>query len=440
MKWMNVRILASSIALATSLTSAASYAGMPVEHAPFIVGVASHELHIGERDGRASQLARAAGIVSVRTDAHWAFLERQRDRLLVEPHWHQYLAETERHRLATMFILGYGNRHHGEGQKPRSEPLRQAFNRYVDFVARSFKERIAHYEIWNEWDEEAPADPALSQDYLRLVTDAAGIIRQQAPHARVLAGAVTTKGIESGFAERLVKGGVMNAIDGLSLHPYVHCRSHSRNTPEAWIEWLAEVDLQLSRIAGKPVPLYLTEMGWPAHKGKCGVDETTQASYLARSFFLARMLPNIRGMWWYDLRNDGSDPTEREHNFGLVRQDLSKKPAYEVLAAISPVVGGYQFVERVETSAAELVVLRFADANDEVLVGWSQGKPRSLRVRSSGPVVGPLRLIDTAQPARGRHDSDRHWECAPGEDACSAEVELDQFPKIVSVRATSSGF
>lgn len=436
---MIARFLACSAALATSLSSFALHAGLAIEHSPFIVGVASHELHIGKHDGRSSQLVRAAGVTSIRTDAHWAFIERRRNRLLVEPHWHRYLAETEQNRLASMFILGYGNSHHGGGQKPRSEPLRQAFNRYVGFVAKSFQGRIAHYEIWNEWDMEAPADPLLSQDYLRLVTDAAGIIRQQDPQARVLAGSVTTKGIESGFAKRLVEGGVMNSVDGLSLHPYVHCRNRSRNTPEAWIEWLAEVDLELTRIAGKPVPLYLTEMAWPAHKGSCGVDEITQAAYLARSFFLARTLPNIRGMWWYNFRNDGTDPTEREHNFGLVRQDLTKKPAYEVLAAISPVVGGYEFLGQVETDAAELVLLRFAGVNDEVLVGWSKGNPRQLRVRSSGPVAGPLRLIDTAQPTLGRHDNDRSWQCPPGSDRCSVEVELDRFPKIISIRADSTG-
>lgn len=437
---MIARFLACSAALATSLTSFALHAGKPAEQSPFIVGVASHELHIARNNGRSSELVRMAGITSIRTDAHWAFIERQRNRLFVEPHWYTYLNGTERNRLASMFILGYGNSHYGEGQKPRSEPLRQAFNRYVDFVARTFRGRIAHYEIWNEWDMEDPVSPQMSQDYLRLVTDAAGIIRQQDPHARVLAGAVTTRGIESGFATRLVKGGLLNAVDGLSLHPYVHCRSRGRNTPEAWIEWLAQVDLELSRTAGKPVPLYLTEMSWPAHQGECGVDEVTQAAYLARSFFLARTLPNIRGMWWYDFRNDGTDPREREHNFGLVRQNLSKKPAFDVLTAISPVVGGYEYLGRVETEVADVVLLRFAGVHDEVLVGWSRGAPQSLRITSNGPVAGPLRLIDTAQPTQGRHDGNSNWQCPSNGGSCNVEVEFDHFPKILSVRATSTGF
>ncbi len=136
-------------------------------------------------------------------------------------------------RLQSLFILGYGNSFHAEGQKPRSEPVRAAFNRYVGFVGEALKGQVSFYEVWNEWDVEDPVSPAFTEDYARLVADAAGIIRERDPQARVLAGAVTSLGIESGFARRLIDNGVLNSVDGLSLHPYVHCRGRGRNTPEA---------------------------------------------------------------------------------------------------------------------------------------------------------------------------------------------------------------
>ena len=43
------------------------------------------------------------------------------------------------------------------------------------------------------------------------------------------------------FSVRLLENGLMQSVDGLSLHPYVHCRGWRRNTPEAWIEWMSEV-------------------------------------------------------------------------------------------------------------------------------------------------------------------------------------------------------
>ncbi len=404
----------------------------PLEE-PFTVGVCAHELHKGDPSGRAYAMMRDAGITSVRTDAHWAYVERQRDRLKVDPSWPRYLKETARHGLNTQFILGYGNLHHGKGEKPRSEPVRVAFNRYVDFIANTFKGQVAYYEVWNEWDVEDPHDPQFTQDYARLIADAAGIIRQRDPDAKVLAGAVTTQGIESGFALRLLENGVMQSLDGLSLHPYVHCRGWRHNTPEAWIEWMAEVDKTLTRAAGRPVPLYLTEMAWPSHQGACGIDETLQAAYLARSFFLARTLPNIKGMWWYDFRNDGTDPREREHNFGLVRQDFTQKPAYPVLAAISEIVSQYAFRGRVKHAAVDVVLLRFARGDDDLLVAWSAGKPRSIELQSESG-AGRLALIDTAQPRHGRVTTDTRWTCPASGGACSVTVKLDGFPKIVSMR------
>ncbi|MCW8157624.1 hypothetical protein D7243_15640 [Stutzerimonas stutzeri] len=401
---------------------------------PFVVGVCAHELHKGDPSGRAYAMMRDAGITSVRTDAHWAYVERQPGQLKIEPSWHRYLKETARHGLNTQFILGYGNSHYGGGEKPRSEPVRAAFNRYVEFITDELKGQVAYYEIWNEWDVEDPRDPKFTQDYARLIADASGIIRQRAPEAKVLAGAVTTQGIETGFALRLLENGLMQSVDGLSLHPYVHCRGWRRNTPEAWIDWMTEVDKQLTRAAGRPVPLYLTEMAWPSHQGACGIDETLQAAYLARAFFLAKTLPNIKGMWWYDFRNDGTDKTEREHNFGLVRQDFTLKPAYPVLAAISEIVREYSFVGRDESAAGDVVMLRFARDEEQLMVAWSADKPRTVELRSGAGNEGRVAMIDTAQPQHGRVTTTSEWKC-PAIGGCRTTVKLDGFPKIISLRA-----
>ncbi|KJH81634.1 hypothetical protein [Stutzerimonas stutzeri] len=430
---MSTRLLLCRLVFVSAVSGLALQASAVEPEEPFIVGVCSHDLHLRDSRSQGNQLLRDAGIESVRTDAHWAFLERNRDQLKVEPHWDRYLAGNEAQELDSLFILGYGNRFHGGGEKPRSEPVRAAFNRYVAFVAQQFRGRVKHYEVWNEWDVEDPSDPQFTQDYARLIADAAGIIRQHDPDAKVLAGAVTTKGIESGFALRLIENGVMQSIDGLSLHPYVHCRGRGKNTPEAWIEWLAEVDLELSRAAGQPVPLYLTEMSWPAYQGSCGIDEDLQAAYLARSFLLVRTLPNVRGMWWYDFRNDGTDKREREHNFGLVRQDYSLKPAYRVLEAVGPIVQHYQFLGHREKTGNNTVLMRFGNADEQLLAAWSTDQARAVSIESTGKVTGPLELIDTAHPENGRTLGDTMWTCPVNASTCTATVELNGFPKIISL-------
>ena len=433
---MSNRLYFRRLAIIAIMSSLALHAPAQQQDDPFIVGVCSHDLHFRDSRSQGNQLMRDARIASIRTDAHWAFLERKRDQLKVEPHWNRYLGATEARGLESLFILGYGNSFHGGGEKPRSEPVRAAFNRYVAFVAQQFRGRIKHYEVWNEWDVEDPTDPQFTADYARVIIDAAGIIRQHDPDAKVLAGAVTTKGIESGFARRLIEAGVMQSVDGLSLHPYVHCRGRGKNTPEAWIEWLTEVALDLSAAAGEPVPLYLTEMSWPAYQGSCGVDENLQAAYLARSFFLVRTLPNVKGYWWYDLRNDGTDKREREHNFGLLRQDYTLKPAFRVLKAVSPIIQDYQFLGHAEGSKADTILMRFGNAHEQLLVAWSTDQPRSVDIESAGRTTDTLELIDTASPDNGRTASSAVWRCSSEASNCTAAIELNGFPKIISLGKT----
>ncbi len=79
-------------------------------------------------------------------------------------------------------------------------------------------------------------------------------------------------------------------------------------------------------------------------------------------------------MWWYDLRNDGTDRREREHNFGLLRHDYQPKPAYRVLTAISPIVRDYEYLGQERRRSRDVFLLRFRHEGDEVLVGWSAGE------------------------------------------------------------------
>lgn len=428
---MSRRLDFRRMALLSVLSGLALQAPAQPQEDDFVVGVASHDLHRRDTRSDANALLKNAGIESVRTDAHWAFIERNRGQLKVESHWFPYLSGIEAQGMDHMLILGYGNIHYGKGEKPRSEPVRAAYNRYVTFLAQQLRGRIKHYEIWNEWDVENPTDPQFTQDYARLITDAAGIIRQLDPNAKVLAGAVTTRGIESGFALRLVEAGVMQSIDGLSLHPYVHCRGSEDRTPEAWIEWLANVDMELSRAAGQPVPLYLTEMAWPAHDGACGVSEDVQAAYLAQSFFLAKTLPNIKGYWWYDFRNDGTNKREREHNFGLLRQDYAIKPAYEVLAAINPIIQSHTFLGRPDDTDDSTVQLRFGSGGKELIVAWSTDRARPVTIVSSGQTAGILEVLDTARPNEGFIQDTTSLSCIAGKDQCTASIVLDMFPKII---------
>lgn len=398
----------------------------------FIVGVGTHLLNGSGPLARSAQLMGEAGVVSVRDDLFWSTAEQQPGHLLIIPNWQRYLLALRDRQLGNLLILGYGNPYYENGAKPRSLLVKDAFANYVNFVSRRLRGQVDFYEVWNEWDLEDPGSEALSSDYAALVVDTAKLLRRNDPNVRVLAGAVSSEGMDKGFADRLVQAGVMEDLDGLSLHPYVHCRKIlAGNTPENWMKWLNDTAQRLNALANREVPLYLTEMSWPSSDEPCGVSETTQAAYLARSFFLARMHPNIRGMWWYDLFNDGRDAKEREHNFGLLDNDLNPKPAYLALKAIAPYLTQYRFERERSTVTDSLYQLRFSKGDEQVLVTWAIGQSRQVKIDSSALLKGGVHVLDTRQAGVGMREGESQWDC--GEHYCTAVITASEFPKIISL-------
>ncbi|EIK98695.1 hypothetical protein PMM47T1_01615 [Pseudomonas sp. M47T1] len=408
-------------------------AGMAAADEPFIVGTATHLMDGSPLLAKNFELASQAGITSVREDAYWARVEQQPGQLQIPPIWRQYNAARAARGMANVVILDYGNQYYENNALPRTPNLLTAFGTYVDYVTRALAGQVSFYEIWNEWDLTGPADRQVSDDYIALVKATTSQIRHNDAKARVLAGAVTSEGLDKGFADRLVEGGVTERVDGLSLHPYVHCRGDLGKTPESWIKWLSSIDQRLTRLAGKPVPLYLTEMSWPSANEPCGVDEATQAQFLARAFFLAKTRPNIKGMWWYDLVNDGTDAKEREHNFGLLKPDLTAKPAYAVLKAIAPILTQYRYDSLKSLQADNLYLLNFAKGDDQLLVAWAVGRPRQVKIEANGRQQGPVQSLDTRHPERGRATSGQ-WLCPKAEEEhCTTVITLDDFPRIISL-------
>lgn len=404
----------------------------------FIVGISTHLMNYDAPPRPALELARETGVTAVKDDAFWSTAEIERGTLRIVPGWRTYLNDAESLSLQRLIILNHSTRFF-DNAKPRGGAVKKAYLKYVDYVTRQLGNRVNYYEIWNEWDLEAPGDAKLAADYVALVRDTAPVIRKNTravagTPAKILAGSVTPEGMNLGFADHMIAAGTLDLVDGLSVHPYAHCAANDGNNPESWVQWLRDYELHIREKAGRVVPIYLTEMAWPSHTGPCGNNPQTQAAYMARIFFFARTIPNIQGMWWYDLVNDGPDRHDQEHNFGLLNGDLSPKPAWHVLKAIAPFVRDYRYQPEGSVQADGRYLLRFDNRTQRVLVAWSGGEPRSERITDEAGKPGKLALIDTEQAQRGWVEQDSTWVCEASR--CSADVTLGRFPKVIRLAPT----
>lgn len=193
-----------------------------------------------------------------------------------------------------------------------------AYRHYVETVVSRYRGRVQAWEVWNEpnhgsfWRPQPDAG-----QYATLLRVASEAIRSADPTARVVIGGVA--GTDIAFLEQVVAIAGWNAFDVVAVHPYVAPKSPELGhlaTGE-----LAKVQAFVERHGGKPI--WLTEVGWPTSlPGRWGVgDEGTQANYLVRGMVQAVASPWVERVFWYNWRDDGTDRSNDEHNFGLVGRD-----------------------------------------------------------------------------------------------------------------------
>jgi hypothetical protein len=77
--------------------------------------------------------------------------------------------------------------------------------------------------------------------------------------------------------------------------------------------------------------IWATEFGAPTGTGLDAVTESMQAEILRDGFNEARSLGFVQKVFVYSLQDRGSDPGDREQNFGLLNLDFEPKPAMAVL-------------------------------------------------------------------------------------------------------------
>jgi hypothetical protein len=378
---------ATAVSTVPATQSDTSVRVVPVTN--FILGVGTH---IGSNDLDMNvQKTAEMGLNAIRDDLCWAGVETSLGSLIMPDKMVRYTQKLADSNVSPLIILDYGNQFYDQGGKPASAEGIAAYVNYARFSVNSLKTTTKLFEIWNEWD--LSSGPNSPEAYFKLVQSAAPAIKAANSEAVVLAGAATTAAMRSGWVDKLVQSGVMDYVDGISIHPYVHCEGDSR--PETWVNFLQGFSDNLQRInSGREVPLYITEMGWSSDTGTCGNSPELVGKYVARAMLLARTVPSLRGLWWYDLKNDGQNPAEGEHNFGLLNFDYTAKPAFNAIKDTATLIrDGRRFVRL--ASQSDLVIEQIDDkSGQKTFAIWTangkQAQVRATFTRNDGGKIYKL--------------------------------------------------
>jgi acetyl esterase/lipase len=224
----------------------------------------------------------------------------------------------------------------------------EAWRIFCRALAKHFKGRVDHFEIWNEANGKGfwrPKDPE-PVGYARLIKITADAIREEQPEARCGA---CVMGFPQSYLQELKKQGALAKLDFFSLHPY-------DPVPEQYwpsrVAWLRDLFRGAGR-GGRDVEVWQGESGfasWTPEKywqpRSIRESERAQAVWLLRRFVLDFSLGLELSSYFQT-----ADMMKKSYQMGASEQGARKvarqgvlngltytpKPSYRALASIAAV-------------------------------------------------------------------------------------------------------
>ena len=276
-------------------------------------------------------LMREAGAAWVRMDFLWSDIQPTPDR------W-----EFEKYDALVDTILDSGLKILGlllyspswQGELWNTAPHPEFYTDFAQKVVRRYKDRVRHWEIWNEPDHPHFWQP---QDGLHAYID---LLKRVYPRLKNeddtclvhLAG--MSKGLPDSLRQ-VYEHGAREAFDIAHVHPFsdpLHPESM------AGMRRLYDQVHHAMREAGDgEKPIWFTEIGCPGMKdpgtttpwwfGK-NSNEEEQAEWVSTVYANALQWPGVDKVFWAFFRDTPDHFKTGEDHLGLIRRDFSRKPAF----------------------------------------------------------------------------------------------------------------
>lgn len=344
-------------------------------------------------------LIHDGGLRVIRMDLSWSRIERQKGVYDFETAGYDALtAGCLQRGLRIIYILDYSNRLYEPEQSVRTEAGRQAFAAFAEAAAQRYSGKGILWEFWNEPNIKQFWVPQPDvENYGKLVAEAAPLVRKADPSGVLLAPA--TSGIPFDWLENCFQQGLLQWIDALSIHPY------RPQPPETVVKDYDRLRKLIEQYApqGKKIPIISGEWGYSnINWDKKRLSDEQQARYLAR-MFLINLHQKVPISIWYDWKNDGADPNEREHHFGTVGRDLQPKAAYLAAKSLSSTLAGYSITKHLDVPGEKDFLFRLAKGTHQALALWTTAEDHEVTVlleSSQGTLIDLLgRRKDISWPS-----------------------------------------
>jgi hypothetical protein len=357
----------------------------------FLLGVGTHQGLGGPVSSRgylpSANIAqiRELGFNAFRDDFPWSDFEQPDRRMGFTPQLGRLETQVKSGIARPLLILAFGHHLVPNSTPPTTDEARRRFADYAAAAARSTASQHPIFELWNEWNMAGKKNPAFSaENYLALAQVAQPAVKQAAPNAPFIVGAI---GDDPGWTwtEKMLQTGILQYADGASIHLYNFCMGPAKRTSTEIIDRLTAFHRLVGQASGNPdFPVYVTETGWTTATNKCGVSEQAQADNTAQLILWAATATRwLKGVWIYELKDSGKNPSELEDNFGLYRFDNAPKPIACEVRGTWAFIRTSLSAER-KSLAGGITSISAATASGSKLAVWSDDPNRHFEIRLKG--------------------------------------------------------
>ncbi|WP_246240528.1 cellulase family glycosylhydrolase [Mycolicibacterium madagascariense] len=300
---------------------------------------------------RTLRAAHDAGVWAVRVDVDWSHVEAERGR--------QDWSRVDRvvHAVRALGMCAHGllayapawaadpaERPVGSYFAPRPE----TFATFARATATRYRDEVSVWEIWNEPNTIRFFKPRPdAATYGALLAAAHDAIKAVSPDLTVVSGGLAPAEDNGSdiapttFLKGLYRAGANRYFDAFGIHPYTYPALPNDLSTSSWNTALRLRDMHDTMVdGGDPLKrVWITECGAPTGTAKVAVSDAVQADSIRIMLRAARDVAWLGPAFVYSLRDSGTDVSDPEQNFGILRHDLSPKPSYAVVRSFASGAG-----------------------------------------------------------------------------------------------------